>query len=440
MRIMLVSISADTRFGAITPLGVGYVAAATRAAGHEVQLLDICFENDVESAIRRQIATWPPDVIGVSVRNLDNTLYLAPMSHVPQLKAVVDTIRSCTDVPVILGGSGFSLMPEMILRACNLRLGIVGEGENAFPQLLDSLESGADLQSVPGLAYLEGNGYYQNPPVRIMNLNSLPQPAHDLFDERYRLQREPPSIGNLQTKRGCRYHCLYCTYPLIEGRTLRLRDPEHVAEEMGQWEAESGLTRVDFVDNVFNDPHDHALAVCQALIRQKAKLPWGCSMRPDQISPELVAAMLRAGCRWVELGADAVSDQMLQVLRKGFDFDTLRKSLDLLKSTDIEVALYVLIGAPGENRETLAETLMNLELLDPPWAYLMPGLRIYPGTPLAGLVCESLQTPDLLEPTFYLSPDLGDSGLEALFQKAAIHENWIVLGVGSAEIDEVKKR
>jgi radical SAM superfamily enzyme YgiQ (UPF0313 family) len=209
-----------------------------------------------------------------------------------------------------------------------------------------------------------------------------------------------------------------------------------VAEEMSQWEAESGLTRVDFVDNVFNDPHDHALSVCQALIRQKVKLPWGCSMRPDQISPELVTAMVQAGCRWVELGADAVSDQMLQVLQKGFDFDTLQKSLDLLKATDIEVALYVMIGAPGENHRTVAETMTKLEVLDPPWVYLMPGLRIYPGTPLAGIVRESIQTPDLLEPTFYLSPDLGDSGLRVLFQEAAIRRNWIVLGAGSANVDE----
>lgn len=150
MQILLLSINTDRKFGAITPLGVGYVAAATRAAGHDVQPLDTCFEDDVEETIRQQLTRRLPDVIGVSVRNLDNTLYLAPISHIPYVQMVVETIRACTEAPVVLGGSGFSLMPEAVLRVCDLGLGIVGEGENAFPQLLDVLDRGGDLRAVPG--------------------------------------------------------------------------------------------------------------------------------------------------------------------------------------------------------------------------------------------------------------------------------------------------
>lgn len=429
MKVLLVSVNQEKRFGATTPLGVGYVAAAARAAGHEVQLLDLCFEDDNARVIREKIASWPPDAMGISVRNIDNTIYLAPVSYISHLKEVVDLHRGLTDAPIILGGAGFSLFPEALLNYCDLSFGIVGEGEVAFPRLLAMLERGEDFRSLPGLAWLEEGSFRQNLPVRISDLDALPWPARDLFDARYRIQQEPPAVGNIESKRGCRFHCIYCTYPLIQGRSCRLRSPGQVAKEMAWLEANSGLLRVDFVDNVFNNPPGHALEVCRELIRQNVRLPWGCSIRPDNLSSELISAMGRAGCRWLEIGADSASDRMLRLLGKGFETADLRRAMALLRDSGMETACYILVGGPGETAETLQETLENLEKLDPAWVYLMPGLRVYPGTPLANMVLKTRETEaELLAGTFYFSPELGDSGLELLCRRAEEHENWIVLG------------
>jgi radical SAM superfamily enzyme YgiQ (UPF0313 family) len=430
MRVLLISTNAEKAFGAVTPLGPGYVAAAARSAGHEVQILDLCFEEDIASAVQRQVAVSPPDLIGISLRNLNNGWYFAPVSYVPRLQATVEACRSCTDVPIVLGGAGFSLMPEAILRACDLKLGVVGEGEQAFPQLLNALENQSGLQSVPGLAWFEGNVYRQNAPAPIACLDTLDWPARDLFDPRYPLQREPRAFGNVQTKRGCRFHCLYCSYPLLEGRTVRLRSPKRVAEEMLRMEAESELTHIFFVDNVFNDPPEHALAICEAMLERKVRLRWGCHLRPDQVSPELVSAMARAGCRWVDLGVDAVSEPMLRALQKGFDLDAIHQCLSLLKTSGITVNCFIMIGGPGENRQTMEETLVNLEALDPQRVYLLPGIRIHPETPLANMLRGTWQEDSrLLDPAFcYLSPELGDSELSMLFEWTATHPNWNVPG------------
>jgi radical SAM superfamily enzyme YgiQ (UPF0313 family) len=425
MRVLIVSINQEKRFNAITPLGAGYIAAAVQSAGHEAKLLDLCFEDNIELAIQHQITMWPPEVIGISVRNLDSTLYLAPFSFIPSLQTVVKVCRLYSNAPIVLGGAGFSIMPEAILRACGVSFGIVGEGEVTFLHLLKTLQNGHEMDSVPGLAWIEEDSYRQNPPQWIWDLDMLTVPARELYDSRY---QESPTIGNVQTKRGCRFNCIYCTYPLIEGRVLRLRSPQKIAEEIGLLESTGCLTRIDLVDSVFNDPEEHALAICHALIRNNNTLSWGCSIRPDNMSSELADAMVNAGCRWVDLGIDAASNKMLRVLKKGFDVDTIHQAVSLLKKVGIEVTCYIIVGGPGENNQSLLETLTNLEALDPTWAYIMPGLRVYPGTDLAKIVQANVNEAALIEPYFYFSPEIEDPDMSLLFSRVETHSNWIVLG------------
>src|SRR5262249_17523062 len=118
-------------------------------------------------------------------------------------------------------------------------------------------------------------------------LDELDAPARDLIDPRY---FEVDGTDNFQTKRGCAFHCTYCDYPDLEGRKVRLRSPEAIAEELVARAALSQVTHGFIVDSVFNVPRSHALAVCEALVRRGSPLPWVCYVSPASLDEEVVAA------------------------------------------------------------------------------------------------------------------------------------------------------
>jgi radical SAM superfamily enzyme YgiQ (UPF0313 family) len=439
MKVLMVSANSEKRFGPIPPLGALCVAAAIRKAGHTVCLVDLCFAADMRIPLQKALSDYDPEVIGISLRNIDNTLYLAPVFYLPQVKAVVAECRKHSSAAIIPGGPGFSSMPEAVLRYCDVPLGVTGEGEMAFCQLLHALEEKRAVDTIPGTAMLRGGQYFQNPPQPIPSpeLNGLPAPAWDLLDPGYFSHHDPPVVGNIESKRGCAFHCTYCSYPMVQGRALRLRSPGRVAREALSLQEDFGFKYVEFTDNVFNYPPEHALKICRELILAHNQLPWGCSLHPGYIDGELLTLMAEAGCCRIELGADSASRKMLKNLGKDFEPETLNHSLELCKASGIDFACYIILGGPGENIRTINETLTNLEKLDPPAVYFMPGIRIYPGTGIETIAREEgiiTGEEDLLAPRFYLSGGMKGDAFNRTVEYIQSHPNWIVLGMrGQAE-------
>src|SRR5712691_1144345 len=142
MRVLLVSANQERSPDPVAPLGVCYVATATAAAGHDVRVLDLCFSADVEADVTAAIAAHGPDVIGLSLRNVDNCAHPDTVSYLPHYRRVVAACRDASAAPVVLGGSAFTTMPRFYLPALDVPYGIVGEGEVAFVALLARLAAG----------------------------------------------------------------------------------------------------------------------------------------------------------------------------------------------------------------------------------------------------------------------------------------------------------
>src|SRR5215470_3646977 len=144
MRVLLVSANQEQSPDPVAPLGLCYVATATADAGHDVHVLDLCFVSDVEAEIQRAVADARPDVVGVSLRNVDNCAFPDTVSYLPHYRRVVSTCRAASGAPVVLGGSAFTTVPAHYLRTLDAAYGIVGEGEVAFVELLARLARGED--------------------------------------------------------------------------------------------------------------------------------------------------------------------------------------------------------------------------------------------------------------------------------------------------------
>jgi len=414
----------------ITPLGLAYVATATREAGHEVSVLDLNLSDDIRGDISQTLQDHSPDVIGISMRNIDNVTMLHNVYFMPRIKEIVDFIREGTDAPIVFGGPGFSMMPAEIMKELDIPYGIVGEGEIAFPQLLDCIGKGSDISKVQGAAYLKKGKVVLNK-VRNMpsvDLDLLPLPAREFFDNKRYLH--DGGMGNIQTKRGCDRKCIYCTYPVIEGKKLRFRSPEKVVDEIVMLINRYGIDYLHFSDSTFNIPKDHAMDVCREMIRRGVKIKWTPYMSPYSPSRELLVLVQKTGCDGIVFGADSVSEKMLLNLEKEFTVADISRSSELCKELDIPFSLNLLFGGPGETKETVMETLDNLDRLRPVAVGAMIGIRYFPDTRLSKIALKEgfyQKDDNLLGPRYYVSPSIARDWLVHTVQDyAKSHENFFI--------------
>ncbi len=412
MRVLLISSnrlrpSPGLPWTPVEPLGAAYVAAALRRAGHDASLLDLCFAEDRAAAVRGEIARTRPGVIGISLRNIDLMAYFNQVSFLPELKDTVEECRRASIAPVVLGGSGFSVMPRELLAFTGCDAGIAGEGDWSFPELVGRLDRGDALDGIPGVVRPDGGEPVQPAGAGAFHaLGGHVRPARDLVDAgRY---REAGAAASVQTKRGCPFSCVYCTYPLVDGTVVRERPPDEVAEEFRELYERHGIRDAYVVDSQFNYPREHAAAVCEGLAaqRESVRVRWSCMANPAHLSEELALLMRVARCAAVDLSIESASDRVLEALGKGYTVADVARAIEILASCRLPFSTWVLCGGPSEDRGTLRETLRFLAAARVPEVLFAVGVRICPGTRIERIAREAGAIPEgasLLEPRYYLS-------------------------------------
>ena len=423
-KVLLISTNRCTTPDPVFPLGLAHLNAALRQAGHQTLWLDAL---ETAGDIGEILSRFQPDFVGLSLRNIDDVLIRKQETFFDDLVSFAARIRSASRAPMILGGSGFSLFPERLLELAGADFGVSGEGETALVSLIAALENGADPRSIPGLVFRQDGQLVANAAVAGLleqELDEADWPA--AITSRY---LERGGMLNLQTQRGCRFRCCYCTYPLIEGTRSRRRPPEVVAAEFERLQR-LGARYVFIVDSIFNSSPRHVTEVCEALLRRKVKLSWGCFLRPQGLSPELMKLMARAGLAHIEFGSDSFCDGVLEAYQKDFTFDEIVRSNELARQEHIDACHFLICGGPGETETTLRTTFENSRQIREAIVMAVVGMRIYPGTAL----CEQAAAEgalrrgaDLLAPVYYLAPGLtADSVFGQLQEFARISPNWIV--------------
>jgi len=350
LKILLISANTERINMPTLPLGIGCVAEATRQAGHKIRLLDLMAIEDPEPAIKEAIRSFSPEVIGISIRNIDDQRMDGTRLLLDHVKGVLSDCRSLSNASIVLGGAGYSIFPERALEYLGADMGIQGEGEGAFVTLVDRLQNNSPLSGTPGL-YLQEQGL-QGERVYVQDLDEFPLPAPDLWEQSY--AEDPEFWMPVQTRRGCSMDCSYCSTTTIEGRRLRKRSPEVVVQWMKS-HFERGFHRFYFTDNTFNLPPSYAGEICQQILSNELAISWRCIIYPVKIEEKFVRSMSRAGCREVALGFESGSEQMLGSLNKRFRPEDVRHTSDLLKKYEIRRTGFLLFGGPGETKETVEE-------------------------------------------------------------------------------------
>ena len=431
-RVLLVSTNRERQPYPVVPNGLACIASALDDAGHNISFLDLCFASDPVATARKAAIEFRPDVIGVSVRNIDNSDAIALRHYTPEARDVLRSLRrAAPQAKVIAGGAAFGVAPEALFRDLGVDYAVAGDGERASVALVDALSSGRPIEALPGLVRDRNGTVAFTPPGEDADLDSLPRPSLHRWVDLARYQRHGATIP-IQTKRGCVYKCVYCTYRNVEGWGYRTRDPELVADEIEELKLRAGVNNFDFVDSTFNSPPGHAIQVCEAIARRKLGVHLDTTnFTPATASSELLGAMRAAGFRSLGITAESASDSVLEKLEKGFNAAKVREVAGRVEKFGIKTLWIFLVGGPGETTTSIEETLefAAWRLRRGDAVYLTVGLRIYPGTTLHRIAIDEGVVPPqstLLDPTFYFSRAISfDATVERLRRFAAEHPRFM---------------
>jgi radical SAM superfamily enzyme YgiQ (UPF0313 family) len=314
------------------------------------------------------------------------------------------------------------------MKALDADYGIMGEGER-ITRLIDAIENHQDVSGIPGIITRDARSPMPTP----WEKNTIRKFNPKADNLAYYLKNG--GMLNLQTKRGCHFNCIYCTYPHIEGRQLRLVDPAEVAETAKRLES-AGAKYLYMTDAVFNSDSAHNIAVARALKKAGVTIPWGAFFAPLNPPEDYYKILADSGLTHVEFGTESLSDRVLTSYHKPFKVGHALAAHRAAVDAGLFVAHYLMLGGPGENRESLDKTLLNIDKLDRTVIILLCGVRIYPHTPLFRIAVKEgqiLETDSLLEPVFFRAAGIEPAEIIGRVTKLAQNRpNWLI-GAGNSD-------
>ncbi len=417
MRVLLVN--PNRMRPPVAPIALEYLAAALSRANHQVTVADLGLVDDPAVELASTLDAFDAQLVGVTVRNSDDCFMASATSFVPATAELVAQIRERTAAPIVLGGAGFSAVPDGLLARTGADYGVRGDGEDALPRLATAIEERADPAGIPGLA-IRGRASMGAPPANAPDLSGS-EPLRWEWIEVADYFRQGGQAG-VETKRGCPQACVYCADPLSKGSRVRPRPLEAVAREIAGLVA-AGIDHLHLCDAEINIPPEHLVALCRELARRGLgeRVRWYGYATPQGFSAELARWARRAGCAGINFGSDSGDDAMLAALGRSHTAVDVAAATKACRDEGIAVMHDLLLGGPGETRESIARTIELMKHLEPTCVGVSFGVRLYPGTRLAraitqqgplarvpGVRGEVEGNEDLALPVFFVEPGLGD--------------------------------
>ncbi|UJX42100.1 cobalamin-dependent protein [Desulfovibrio sp. JY] len=412
MRVLLVQSWLGGDGPPVYPVGLACLAASL--PGHDVACVDPNVAADPMAELAAKVRAFAPDVVGVSLRNIDSTNTRVNVSYLPPFEAVLDTVRRDFSGPLVVGGSGFSMFAPRIMETHPaIDYGVYLEGELPFAALIEALAAGTggDPAAVPSVYVRDADGTARltSPaaPGAKNDLAGLPEPDFSVLPLAP-YAAVPWGVG-VETKRGCALSCLYCPYGFLNGKAYRKKDPKRVAESLYRLEHEQGLKRFTFLDSVFNVPADHARDVMRAMIARGVTLSWSAWFTERGLNREFLELARDAGCDTVIFSPDAYGDGALRKLGKAVTVAEIDAAYGLVRDMGcFEVSYNFFKNPPGQTLFAAAGMLAFLlrakRQMGRRAHFEINTLRVEPHTALAELAArEGLIEPgaDLLTPVTY---------------------------------------
>ncbi len=339
------------------PLGLMYLASFLRVVlpGHEQRILDLRCEKRPSESLRQLVSEFDPAIVAVSALTCE-----AESLHRAACEAKSHNPRTL----VVAGGPHISACTDDVIADGNVDVLVVGEGEEAFADIVRSWAGGGGARGIPGTAWRQDGDVHWGPQrPQVADLDALPHPAWDLVDiDRYaRFGR----AGNLRrgrfmplfTSRGCPYQCVYCHK--IFGKRFRARSAENVVDEVRQLNERYGITDIEIYDDIFNQDLPRAKAICEGLLGMDVDhlLAFPNGVRADRMDRELIQLLAKAGTTNLAVAVETASPRLQKAIHKNLNLDRVNEAITWADRDGIVTNGYFMLGFPTETRDEIQETI-----------------------------------------------------------------------------------
>jgi anaerobic magnesium-protoporphyrin IX monomethyl ester cyclase len=359
------------------PLGLAYMAAVLEQNGVDVKIFD-CPVCDFDHAkLKAELDKYQPTIVGVG-------------SMTPTIKSALKSAQVakevCPDTKVVMGGPHATFADMEILTSDSYVDVIVrGEGEETILELAKQAPEMHGLDKVKGITFRKDNQIVRTEKRPFIDdLDSLPKPAYHLLPmEKYRITGR--NLLPIISSRGCPFQCPFCVASQMFGARFRGRSPKNVLDEIEWLRDEHGAEGIAFQDDTFSFDKKRTMDICDGMIERKINLHWGCGTRADVVNKEVFQKMSRAHCDEAMLGVESGCQRMRDLLNKRVTNVQIENAVKWSKEAGIFVTVSVILGYPGETKESLQETLDYIRRIEPDDVWLCHATP-YPGTCLRELV------------------------------------------------------
>lgn len=415
----------NVEFQTIThPMGLMYLSAMLKKEGHALKIHDCAIDYHDLEILRRTIADWKPDFIGISVI----------ITEVEQTKRIMAIIREILpNVPVTFGGPWPSANPEEAIKTYGADFVVIGEGEFVFSELIDAINKNHPTDSVPGTASMV-NGHLKINPGRYLTedeLNALPVPDWELLDQSlYGENHSFATVGcrsymTLVTSRGCPFKCAYCHQTM--GKVFRKRSAESVLAEMEELRFKYGFKEFEIIDDCFNFDRERMNKILTG-IRDRlrdVKLHFPNGLRSDMLEPEDMALFKQAGTASLVFAIETATPRLQKMIHKNLNIEKATQVINASVKTGIYSFGYFMIGFPTETyKEASATVDYAVKSLLHRAAFMI--VTPFAGTELAGMCPDVISKGDVFSDhrnTTYFTNKLNisamsDNDLQMIFRLA----------------------
>ncbi len=356
--------------GVSNPLGMLAIATYAKNHGHDVK---ICDRNLKNYSIKKEIESFNPDLIGISVmssRGLKDALEISEQSKKRNL-------------PVVWGGPMPTMNPEILTKCNCIDYIVMSEGEVSFLELINAIENKSDINKVKGIAFKNNNDLIITEKRDFADLSDFSPLDWSLINPKEYFFRRDKADKTLHIflSKGCPCSCTFCTNHGYHFSKRRKRPVEHVIEEIKYLTA-LGMNGINFVDEIWCVKKTEIYEFCEEFKKLNSNIIWGFMARIGQFTLEELQYLYDAGCRWIIFGVESGSKEMLKKINKGISYDEIKRTVDYCRTAGITSITDFIVGFPDETVEQLKDTVslaldINADLY--PFYYFtpLPGSELY---------------------------------------------------------------
>lgn len=380
MKILLIVPDNDS-YIATFPLGIAYIAAVCREAGHEVTIYSQDVYHYSEDHLINYLGKNSFDIIGTGSCG-------GYYQYRKMIKLAAAINQAKNDAKFVVGGHLVTPEAEFFIRKLDADYIVLGEGEETMKELLHNLENGLSTTDIKGIAYLDAEGNFVQNERRelIKDIDSIPYPAWDLFPmDHYALLRMPNIKSSdrcmvMYSGRGCTFKCNFC-YRMDTG--FRQRSDESIIEEIKILKEKYNINYIAFWDELLVSSVERTTKLCKKMIAEKLDIKWECNGRLNYAKPEMLQLMKESGCVFINYGIESMDEQALRNMNKALTVKQIIEGIENTLAAGISPGYNIIFGNIGENKESLrlgVEFLLKYD--DHAQLRTIRPVTPYPGCPL----------------------------------------------------------